>query len=78
MKLTTYYEKMTPEQRERCKEVMWRDLNRHGIYNEEQLDAAIAKQKPLNFGLFFTPAPGLSEEGKRKLEKAKEDFKNIM
>ncbi len=69
-----YFERMSPEELEECREIMWRDLAKHGIYNEEQLDEAIEKLPPLPIGFFFEPMPWLSEEKKAELARLKERY----
>lgn len=41
------YERMSQKDKDECREIMWRELNKKGIFTVEQLDEAIAKQPPL-------------------------------
>lgn len=38
-------------------EKIWNALAKYGIYNEEQLNEAIRKMKPLNIGCMVSPVP---------------------
>ncbi|MFF2794952.1 hypothetical protein [Lysinibacillus xylanilyticus] len=39
-------------------------LEKYGIYNEEQLNAAIKEMKPLNIGCMVSPVPSVKETAK--------------
>lgn len=43
-------------------EKLWNELKKYGIHNEEELDEAIAKMKPLNIGGFVNKLPIKDEE----------------
>lgn len=68
---------MSEKERQTKFQNTWKALNARGIYTEEQLDEAIAKQAPLDLTLFFTPVPGLSEKKVKELEKIASKYKVV-
>ena len=68
---------MTKEEEDKLVTNIWKALNKRGIYNEEQLDEAIAKQEPLDLTPLFIPVEGLAEEKKNELRQMASKYKVI-
>jgi len=51
--------------------ILWEELNKFGIYTEEELDKAL-KETPLNIGIFVSPIDHIFEGEEKSCGKQEE------